>query len=60
MWCVARFRTICTILKNVKNTLEGVLILVKTFAKCSLTRRHQKTYQPLKCIHDCIYNFYER
>ena len=29
MWCVARFDTICTIYKNVKNTHGGVLLLVK-------------------------------
>ena len=30
MWCFARFGTICTILKNVKNTKEGVLLLVSS------------------------------
>ena len=29
MWCFARFDIICAILKNVKNTHEGVILLVK-------------------------------
>ena len=36
MWCVARFGTICTILKN---THEGMLILVKLQASaCNFTK----------------------
>ena len=29
MWCFARFGTVCPILKNVKNTHGGVLLLVR-------------------------------
>ena len=39
MWCVARFGTICTFLKSVKNTHGGVLILVKLQAEaCNFTK----------------------
>ena len=39
MWCVARFGSIFTKLKNVKNTHEGVSILVKLQAKvCNFTK----------------------
>ena len=39
MWCVARFGTICKILKNVKNTHGGVLILVTLQAEaCNITK----------------------
>ena len=35
LWCVARFDIICTILKNVKNTHGGVLLLLKLQASFS-------------------------
>ena len=35
MWCSARFSTICTILKNVKITHRGVLLLVRLQASAS-------------------------
>ena len=39
MWCVSRFGTICAILKNVKNTHKGVLILVELQASaCNFTK----------------------
>ena len=39
MWYVARFGTICTILKNVRNTYGGVLLLVKLRASaCNFTK----------------------
>ena len=32
LWCFAQFGKICTILKNVKNTQGGVLLIVKLWA----------------------------
>ena len=47
MWCVARFGTICIILKNVKNTDGGVLILGKL----------QATLLKLALFHGCFLRF---
>ena len=45
MWCVARFNTMCTILKNVKNTHGGVLLLAKLQAKaCNFTKSNTPSW----------------
>ena len=45
MWCIALFGTICTLKKNVKNTHEGVLILVKLQAEaCNFTKINTPTW----------------
>ena len=51
MWCVAWFGPICTILKNVKNTHRGMLLLVKLQASaCNFTLPHGYFSRFLNCI----------
>ena len=47
LWCFTRFGIICTILKHVRNTHGGVLVLVKL---------HAKTNTP-PCVFSTFFNF---
>ena len=47
MGCFARLGTICTILKNVKNTHGGMLLLVEMQAACNVI------------LHGCFLRFFK-